>query len=80
MEFIDVIKPCLFFINYLDDKPKGTLKQGTPRCLRLRKACSISLLSDTGSILQKEPLPGSSWDRGTLIKYLFNDKLCLIEF
>lgn len=54
---------------YLEDRgPSGVLKHGTPRGLRLRKACSMSLPSDEGSILQKEPLPGSSCDLGTLIK------------
>ena len=44
--------------------------QGTPRWRRRRKACPTSLASLAGSILQKEPLPGSSCDRGTLTKYL----------
>ena len=46
------------------------LKQGTPRCLLRLKACSTSLISLEGSILQNDPLPGSSWDLGTLTKYL----------
>lgn len=46
---------------YLEDRgPTGVLKQGTPLGLRFLKACSISLPSDEGSILQKDPLPGSS--------------------
>ena len=59
---------------------KGVRKQGTPLCLLLRNDCSTSFPSDAGSILQKLPFPGSSCDRGTLTKYRFNDKLCLIEF
>ena len=46
------------------------LKQGTPRCRLLLKACSTSLISLVGSILQNDPLPGSSCDLGTLTKYL----------
>ena len=47
--------------SYLDDTPpNGVLKHGTPLCLLLLYACSISLASDCGSSLQKEPLPGSS--------------------
>lgn len=46
---------------YLEDNgPTGVLKQGTPLGLRFLKACSISLPSEAGSILQNEPLPGSS--------------------
>lgn len=40
----------------------------------------MSLASEDGSILQKEPLPGSSCDRATLMKYRFRDRLCRIEF
>ena len=58
----------------------GCRKQGTPRCRRRRKACSTSFGSDAGSIRQKEPLPGSSCDRGTLTKYRFSDKLWRMEF
>lgn len=43
-------------------------KQETPLCLRFRKAWSTSLASEAGSIRQKEPFPGSSWERGTLMK------------
>lgn len=32
------------------------------------------------SNFQNPPFPGSSLDRGTFTKNLFNDKLCLIEF
>lgn len=47
--------------SHLDERgPSGVLKQGTPRGLRFLNACSTSLLSDEGSILQNEPLPGSS--------------------
>ena len=46
------------------------LKQGTPLCLLLLNACSTSFTSLAGSIRQKDPLPGSSWERGTLTKYL----------
>lgn len=54
---------------HLDDSgPKGVRKQETPRCLRFRNACSTSLASEAGSILQKDPFPGSSWERGTLMK------------
>lgn len=54
---------------HLDDRgPKGVRKQETPLCLRFRKACSTSLASEAGSIRQKEPFPGSSWERGTLMK------------
>lgn len=60
--------------------PCGVLKQGTPRGLRFLKACSISLPSEDGSILQNEPLPGSSCDRATLMKYRFSDRLWRIEF
>lgn len=46
---------------YLDERgPTGVLKQGTPLGRRFLKACSINLPSEAGSILQKEPLPGSS--------------------
>ncbi len=48
----------------------GVRKHGTPRCRRRRKACSTSLASEAGSIRQNEPLPGSSWLRATLTKYL----------
>ena len=63
--------------SYLEESPppKGALKQGTPLCRRLRKACAVSLASEAGSILQNDPLPGSSWERGTLTKYRFSDKL-----
>lgn len=48
-------------VTYLDERgPTGVLKQGTPLGLRFLKACSINLPSEAGSILQKEPLPGSS--------------------
>lgn len=54
---------------HLDDSgPKGVRKQETPRCLRFRNACSTSLVSEAGSIRQKDPFPGSSWERGTLMK------------
>lgn len=57
--------PC----PYLDESgPTGVLKQGTPLGRLFLKACSINLLSEAGSILQNEPLPGSSWERGTLMK------------
>jgi hypothetical protein len=49
----------------LELRPNGARKHGTPRCLRRRKACSISFDSDWGSMRQKLPLPGSSWLRGT---------------
>lgn len=53
---------------HLDDSgPKGVRKQ-VPRCLRFRNACSTSLASEAGSIRQKDPFPGSSWERGTLMK------------
>lgn len=54
--------------NLEERGPCGVLKQGTPRGLRFLKACSMSLASEDGSILQNEPLPGSSCDRATLIK------------
>lgn len=60
--------------------PTGVRKQGTPLGLRFLKACSISLPSEAGSILQNEPLPGSSWDLATLMKYRFRDRLWRIEF
>ncbi len=60
--------------------PSGVLKHGTPRGRRFLNACSTSLLSDDGSILQNEPLPGSSCERGTLMKYRFSDRLWRIEF
>lgn len=69
-----------FFVYRDESGPTGVLKQGTPLGLRFRKACSISLLSEEGSILQKEPLPGSSWERATLMKYRFRDRLWRIEF
>jgi hypothetical protein len=62
------------------EEMNGVRKQGTPRCRRRRKACSTSLGSDAGSILQKLPFPGSSWERGTLTKYRFRDRLWRIEF
>lgn len=56
-------------VSHLEERgPRGVLKQGTPRGLRFLKACSISLPSDDGSILQKLPFPGSSWERATLMK------------
>ena len=56
-------------VAHLDDSgPKGVRKQETPRCLRFRNACSTSLVSEAGSIRQKDPFPGSSWERGTLMK------------
>lgn len=61
--------------NLEESPPKGALKHGTPLCLRRRKACAVNLASEAGSILQKEPLPGSSCERATFTKYLFNDKL-----
>lgn len=46
---------------YLEERgPTGVLKHGTPLGLRFLKACSINLPSEAGSILQNEPLPGSS--------------------
>lgn len=51
-----------------DSGPKGVRKQETPLCLRFRKACSTSLASEAGSMRQKDPFPGSSWERGTLMK------------
>lgn len=61
----EVCLPC----PYLDESgPTGVLKQGTPLGRLFLKACSINLLSEAGSILQNEPLPGSSWERGTLMK------------
>jgi hypothetical protein len=66
--------------THLEERPNGARKQGTPLCLLLLKACSMSFASDCGSIRQNEPFPGSSCDRGTLMKYRFSDKLCLIEF
>lgn len=36
--------------------------------------------SRSKSNFQNPPFPGSSLDRGTLTKHLFNDKLCRIEF
>ncbi len=65
----------------LDERgPSGVLKHGTPRGRRFLNACSTSLLSDDGSILQNEPLPGSSCERATLMKYRFSDRLWRIEF
>lgn len=46
--------------NLEERPPKGALKHGTPLCLRRRKACAVNLASEAGSILQNEPLPGSS--------------------
>lgn len=65
---VSVIPNCHPEAHLEDNGPKGVRKQETPRCLRFRKACSTSLASDAGSILQKEPLPGSSCERGTLMK------------
>lgn len=54
---------------HLEDRgPCGVRKQVTPRGRRFLKACSMSLPSEDGSILQKEPLPGSSCDLATLMK------------
>ena len=50
-------------------------KHGTALCLLFRHACSTSFRSEAGSTLQNEPLPDSSWDRGTFTKYRFKDKL-----
>lgn len=36
--------------------------------------------SELASIRQKQPLPASSWARGTLTKYLFRERLCRMEF
>ena len=58
----------------------GWRKQGTPRCRLRRKACSTSFGSEAGSIRQKDPFPGSSWERGTLTKYRFRDRLWRMEF
>ena len=33
-----------------------------------------------GSRVQKPPLPGSSFERATLMKHLLSDRLCRIEF
>lgn len=71
---------CSFVVYRDESGPTGVLKQGTPLGLRFLKACSISLLSEEGSILQNEPLPGSSWERATLMKYRFRDRLWRIEF
>jgi len=49
-------------------------------CLRRRNACSTNIASEVGSIRQNDPFPDSSCDRATLMKYRFNDRLCLIEF
>ena len=46
----------------------ATDKYGPVRCRRFRVACWISLASCSGSIRQKDPLPGSSGDRGILMK------------
>lgn len=59
----------LGYLAYLDEGPKGA-RNWTPRGRRGRNASSISLPSLCGSIRQKLPLPGSSWLRGTFIKYL----------
>jgi len=45
--------------------------------VRLRRAPPSK---QSTSNFQNPPLPGSSLDRGTFTKNLFNDKLCLIEF
>lgn len=66
---------------YLEERgPTGVRKQGTPLGRRFLKACSMSLPSEAGSILQNDPLPGSSWDLATLMKYRFSDRLWRIEF
>lgn len=66
---------------YLEDRgPTGVRKQGTPLGLRFLKACSTSFPSEAESIFQNEPLPGSSWERGTLMKYRLRDRLWRIEF
>lgn len=63
------VRPFVPLFPYLEESgPRGVLKQGTPLGRRFLKACSINLLSEAGSILQNEPLPGSSWERGTLMK------------
>jgi len=49
-------------------------------CLRRRNACSTNIASDVGSMRQNDPLPDSSCDRATLMKYRFNDRLCRMEF
>ncbi len=41
---------------------------------------SSNVLSKAGSSRQKPPLPGSSFDRGILMKHLFRERLCRIEF
>merc|ERR1740128_981446 len=41
---------------------------------------SSRVLSKAASSRQNPPLPGSSLERGILMKHLFNDKLCRIEF
>jgi len=58
----------------------GVQKQGMVFCRRFRHACSTSFFSEAGSTCQKEPLPDSSWDRGTFTKYRFSERLCRIEF
>lgn len=62
----------IYNITYLEDIPNvlWSLKLGTPLIRLRRKACSINFCSEEGSILQKAPFPGSSWDRGTYIKYI----------
>ncbi len=41
---------------------------------------SFSCFSNSGSSVQKPPLPGSSFWRAIFLKHLFSDKLCRIEF
>ena len=43
-------------------------KQDMGRWRRRLKACSTNLGSEEGSMRQKEPLPGSSCERGTFTK------------
>lgn len=59
----------------VDNPPNGVLKHGTPLCRLFLNACAVNLASDAGSIRQNEPLPGSSWERGTFTKYRFSERL-----
>jgi len=59
---------------------EGVLKLDTIRWRRRLKACSISFVSDAGSIRQNDPFPGSSCERGTFTKNRLSERLCRIEF
>jgi len=68
------------YCNLAGTSTAGVLKQLLTRERRRLQASRVNPSSAAGSMRQKEPLPGSSGERGTLTKQWFRERLCRTAF